>query len=330
MRRVSLADVAKAAGVAKATASRALSAEQHDVGAATRARIQEVAADLGYRPNRAAQSLRTGRRQLLGAVVPTGTAGWEPILRGAAEQARKRGYHLVLHTVGAGFDGRQLAADLTGLTIDGVLLIGLERSVPAPSREDGQPLPTVLVDEELTHADGTIVRTALWTAGRTAARRLLDEGRTAPAVLIPPGHSASTAALTQGFRDTCAEAGHPVPDRRVRELDPAETVDLRSFLRPVDGLFACTGPLAVTALRALHGMDVAVPRDASVIAYGDGDLLRHAEPPITVLRLPHELLGARAADVLVDTIEQVIAPPVMVELAAELVVRGSSAPYPVP
>jgi DNA-binding LacI/PurR family transcriptional regulator len=44
------------------------------------------------------------------------------------------------------------------------------------------------------------------------------------------------------------------------------------------------------------------------------------------LRLPHELLGARAVDVLVDTIEQVIAPPVMVELAAELVVRGSTAP----
>jgi LacI family transcriptional regulator len=326
MRRVSLADVAKAAGVAKATASRALSTEQHDVGAATRARIQEVAADLGYRPNRAAQSLRTGRRQLLGAVVPTGAAGWEPILRGAAEQARKRGYHLILHTVGPDFDGRRLAGDLTGLTIDGVLLIGLERSVPAPSHEDGHPLPAVLVDEELTHADGTIVRTALWTAGRTAARRLLDEGRTALAVLVPPERTASTAALTQGFRDTCAEAGQPIPDDRVLTLDPAETVDLRSFLRPVDGLFAGTGPLAVTALRALRRMKASVPRDVSVIAYGDGDLLRHAEPPVTVLRLPHELLGARAVDVLVDTIEQVIAPPVMVELAAELVVRGSTAP----
>ncbi|WP_328603478.1 LacI family transcriptional regulator [Amycolatopsis sp. NBC_00345] len=326
MRRVSLADVAKAAGVAKATASRALSAQQHDVGAATRARIQEVAADLGYRPNRAAQSLRTGRRQLLGAVVPAGATGWEPVLRGAAEQARKRGYHLVLHTVGTGFDATRLAADLTELTIDGVLLIGLGRALPAPSREDGQPLSTVLVDEELTHADGTIVRTALWNAGRTAARHLLDEGRTAPAVLAPLESTESTTALTQGFRDTCAEAGHPVPDDRILGIDPAATGGLESFLRPVDGLFACTGLLAVTALRTLRRMDVAVPRSASVIAYGDGDLLRHADPPLTVLRLPHETLGARAADVLVDTIEQVIAPPVMVELAAELVVRGSSAP----
>jgi LacI family transcriptional regulator len=96
MRRILLADVAKAAGVGKATASRALSSRNREVGAATWARILEVAADMGYQPNKAARSLRTGRLGMLAVSVPNGGDNWAPVLSGATEQARRRGYHLVL------------------------------------------------------------------------------------------------------------------------------------------------------------------------------------------------------------------------------------------
>ena len=83
VKRVSLSDVARAAGVGKATASRALSGRE-EVGAATRARIRDIAADMGYQPHRVAQSLRTGHFGVLAiSICPSDTRTGE-LLRVAA------------------------------------------------------------------------------------------------------------------------------------------------------------------------------------------------------------------------------------------------------
>ncbi|MBB4686725.1 LacI family DNA-binding transcriptional regulator [Amycolatopsis jiangsuensis] len=317
MRRVSLADVAKAAGVAKATASRALSSRQQDVGEATRARILEVAADLGYQPNRAAQSLRTGRLRLLAAAVPGDASGWEPILAGAAAQARRRGYHLVLHYLDPARDGDQ---PVDGLSVDGLLLISPGRTLPPVIGEDGVPLPTAVVDDNLEHGDGALLRTALWQAGRAAGRHLADQGRTRLAVLAE-----SSGPVVDGFLAACSAARLPVPEVHIAApaeaaVEPVVTEVL------VDGFFATSPALAAHSVVGFRRGGLTVPEDVSLVAFGDGELARHFDPPLTVVRPPWAALGARAVDLLVDAVEDAAAVPAGLELVAELVVRGSSVP----
>lgn len=92
-RRTSLTDVARAAGVGLATASRALTGNA-EVGAATRARILQTAAEMGYQPSTTAQALRTGRTRLIELAV---TSSWrESVLRVLFEACEERGYHLLL------------------------------------------------------------------------------------------------------------------------------------------------------------------------------------------------------------------------------------------
>jgi DNA-binding LacI/PurR family transcriptional regulator len=133
VKRVSLSDVARAAGVGKATASRALSGRE-EVGAATRARIRDIAADMGYQPHRVAQSLRTGRFGVLAiSICPSDTRTGE-LLRVAALRSAELGYQLLVDVRASGDEAVALAR-FAGLAVDGVLVVG------AAVRPDGQTLP---------------------------------------------------------------------------------------------------------------------------------------------------------------------------------------------
>lgn len=119
MKRVSLADVARAAGVGMATASRALSGRE-DVGEATRARIQEVASSMGYQPHRGAQALRTGRFGVIAISLPLAAPESAELLRGAATAAADRGYQLLVDAADApGASAERFAS----MAVDGVVFV---------------------------------------------------------------------------------------------------------------------------------------------------------------------------------------------------------------
>jgi DNA-binding LacI/PurR family transcriptional regulator len=137
VKRVSLSDVARAAGVGKATASRALSGRE-EVGAATRARIRDIAADMGYQPHRAAQSLRTGRFGVLALSICPSDSDAGELLRVAAMRSAEWGYQLLID-VRASRDEAVPLARFAGLAVDGVVVVGAEL------RLDGATLPHTVV-----------------------------------------------------------------------------------------------------------------------------------------------------------------------------------------
>lgn len=123
VKRVSLSDVARAAGVAKATASRALSGRE-DVGAATRARILDIAADMGYQPHRGAQALRTGRFGVIAVSVPLGDDRAGGLLQAAAVRAADNGYQLLVDTERGDRTAPVRVERFDGMSVDGVLVLG--------------------------------------------------------------------------------------------------------------------------------------------------------------------------------------------------------------
>lgn len=144
MKRVSLSDVARAAGVGKATVSRALSGHD-EVGAATRARVLDIAADMGYTPHAAARTLRTGRAQVLAVSLDVRRPGGHPedlaatLLLALARAGDRLGYRVLVDLREAEGTGDPWG-HLDGLAVDGVLVVGPE--VPAP-RPGGVPVAVV-------------------------------------------------------------------------------------------------------------------------------------------------------------------------------------------
>lgn len=123
VKRVSLSDVARAAGVAKATASRALSGRE-DVGAATRARILDIAADMGYQPHRGAQALRTGRFGVIAVSVPLMDPRAGALIQAAAVRAADSGYQLLVDTERGDPSVPVRLERFDGMSVDGVLVLG--------------------------------------------------------------------------------------------------------------------------------------------------------------------------------------------------------------
>jgi len=159
-RRTSLTDVARAAGVGLATASRALTGND-EVGAATRARILQTAAEMGYQPSSTAQALRTGRTRLIELAV---TSSWhESVLQALFEACEDSGYHLLLTRIpDAG------SALRPGPAVDARILLDPPDLDSAPGESD-VPVMTFrtagLSDVELVEASRSLVHDLLSRIG---------------------------------------------------------------------------------------------------------------------------------------------------------------------
>ncbi|MEZ0447091.1 LacI family DNA-binding transcriptional regulator [Cellulomonas sp. ICMP 17802] len=303
---VTLRDVARAAGVSPATASRALSAPDL-VAPARREHVQQIARELGYRPNRAARELITGRTGNLCLVVPDlENPFFAAVAKGVQARARALGFALL---VADAEEDPRLEAELVGhlgAQVDGVVLCSprmseaeldrlrrdvLDRGVPlllVNRLHDG--LPSVVID----NADGV----------RQAVRHLHALGHRRIGFAGGPAGSWSDAQRRRGVE----HASHG--------LRSVEMVDLGHFPPVFAGgvaagdLVAASGVTAVLAhndllalgiLSRLRARGIRVPEEVSVVGYDDIPAATLVSPALTTVTVPLGRLGRAAVDLLVET-----------------------------
>lgn len=317
-----LEDVAREAGVSIASASYALSGGK-PVSAALRRRVEQAAERVGYVPHRQARTLRTGRSQTLGVVLPDLVNPFFTALLQAIERAaRDAGYGTLV--AGGGGDGASESDALALLAahrVDGLVWVpaGTPRAVPA--------IPTVTVDRAAPDCDG--VSADHVEAGRLVARHLRDAGRRRPAVLHGPSDVPTARARAEGFRGAWAGAvafeaevpfDHRIPASVVRELADAEA--------DFDAVACANDAVALGVLRALQRSGRRVPEQVAVVGVDDIAFAELAEPPLTTVRQPVDALGAEAVRLLTDRLAGSGGPPRTVTLPVRLVVRSSSPAAP--
>lgn len=320
-RRVTLADVAKAADVSPTTASLVLSGRGRElrISQDVEQRVLEAAQGLQYRPNIVSRGLRTGTTRTIGFVsdtVATSRLAGD-MIKGALEAARERGVMLFIgETEGDAGLERDLLQTMHDRQVDGIILatmftrkIRLPRALthgPAvllnalPVRPS--PLPSVLPDEI--------------EAGRAAARVLLDAGHRDGIHLIgagpgmrnvPPGTVAGVERLA-GIREALREAGVKIAGGWVcSDWQPdhglAATRTLLETERP-HALVCFNDRLALGAYQALHDAGLRVPADVSVVSFDDHPIASWIHPKLTTVALPHYELGRKAVDVLFSEIDR--------------------------
>lgn len=322
--RVTLVDVARAAGVSASTVSRVLHG-----GAGVRdevaTRVRETAEDLGYSVNRQARSLRRGRDEAIGLAVEDFTIPFFGRIVSVVEQAaHERGYGVIISCAGSGRSEEEAVAPLLSRSVAGLVVATGTAGAPQGFLERvAHDLPVVQVDAAGPSAVSDAVGIDNELAGRQLTEHVLRHGHER-VLFVGSGPAASTVVLRmEGYRAAMAAAGLEPQDAWLGYV-PTETSE-----RAVAALAAAHDVTAVISgvARTTMGVLSAVRgsgRDLAVAAVDDLAGLDAFDPGVTVLEQDVEAIGTSAADLLFDRIGGHDGAPRHVLADLRLIERGSA------
>lgn len=342
-KRPTIADVARLAGVHKATASRALNPEADArVSAATVRRVRTAAQELGFTPNTAARSLRTNRSFTVGVLIPDLTNPlFPPMARGIEEVLTRRGYTALLaNTDNDQAKERTRFEALRGRQVDGFIIATAQREHALLAEAQAQGVPAVLLSRGTDPPLFPLVAADDATGTGLAVRHLLELGHRSLAHLAGPQTLSTGAIRTRAFQHAVQAAGIAA-DRAPVLVSEAYSVRAgeqaaRELLDRHPGTTAIVAGNDLIALGALHVLrerGLRCPQDVSLVGYNDMQFADEFQPPLTTVHVPHLELGAEAARLLLEQLErpdgragaQVAAAAKTVLLPVRLVVRDSTA-----
>lgn len=344
-RRPTMTDVARRAGVSRATVSFVVNdTPGQSIGVQTRRRVLDAVQALSYRPNRAAQGLRTHRSATIGFIThetPERSFA-DPAITGAHDVADQYGSRLLLVTTGRSPDRLQAALDdLVDRQVDAIIVATSgTRAIALPDAARRQP--TVLVncfEGEAGRPSAPTLPTRLTTllpdeqaGGHAAARLALAAGHRDFAFLAGQADSWATVERVAGYRRALTAAGVD-PRRQVLvhgrfEIDAGHDLagDLIATGKLPTVILCGNDRMAVGVLLALAQAGIRVPDDVSVVGYDDQfGLASSVRPALTTVRLPYVEMGRAAVEHLLHP-SQVSDPPGPWWMPCPPVVRDSLAP----
>jgi len=334
-RPATLRDVAAAARVHPATASRALNPETRIlVSEDTARRVTEVAARLGYRPNPVARSLRTRRSHTVGVLIPDlNNPLFPPIVRGLEDKLAAAGYVALLGNTDADASReRTLFEQMRARHVDGFVLATATLHGQLLADAAAADVPVVLMNRLAPDYSFPSVSVDNEQGARMAVTHLARLGHTRIAHVAGPQEASTGMSRLRGFRDGMATHGLTV-DEDLIAYATRYTVEegarcCRELLaRPGDftAVAAANDMLAVGCYSALDERSLQCPEDISVIGFNDMPFIDRLRPPLTTVRFPHYQLGTEAAQLLLERISGREGPVKILYLAPELVIRGSTA-----
>lgn len=330
-----LRDVADAAGVHPATASRALNPKTRRlVNVDTARRVLKAAERLGYQPNPIARSLKTARSSTIGLVLPDLTNPlFPPIVRGVDDVLGPGGYSaLIVNTDNDPAREESLVASLRSRHVEGLIVATARLEHPLLDALREQKVPMVLVNRRTHDQDIPFITADDSTGVSLAVRHLADLGHRRIAHLAGPQDTSTGVVRANAFHTAVRELGLADDPDLIVECDYwIEDDGARAMRRLLDSGTEFTAVVAGNDLIALGCYDVfrerglSCPEDVSVVGFNDMPFLDKLRPPLTSVAVPHHQIGVEAARMLLESIAEPDRPTRSVLLPVSLVVRGSTA-----
>lgn len=317
MVRVTIRDVARAAGVSQATISLVLN-DAPGVSTATRERVRGIMKELQYRPDALARSFSSRKAKAVALVLPAlrdslGDPYYTLLLAGVLEAVRDRGFKLILEVADDRFTEQKLWRDLyEGKRVDGLLIATPKMDQDYLREVSERKCPTLLLNGErpdLPQLD--YVGFDDYRCGMDAARYLIGLGHRRIAHIAGPANQASALRRREGFKDALAAAHLPLPGRSLTEgdytIESGRAAMRRILIRPgrerPTALFCANDAMAIGAMLEAHAHGIRIPDALSVIGVDDSGAAERADPPLTTLRQDVFLLGFEAAERFIHKLE---------------------------
>jgi LacI family transcriptional regulator len=328
LRRATLKDVARQAGVSQSTTSRALSGEGY-VAAAVRERVLAAAEELGYVPHAMARSLRKQVSRAIGVLVSDlRNPFYADLAAGVAARARTHGYTMMLvDDQGSPEDELAAAQAFVATRSAGVIVTPLSGGVSEYLMR--QYIPVVEVDRQFGACDAVVIDNA--SIARRVTDHLIALGHRRIALVIDETNWTTGSDRVAGYTKALAEAG--IDDDGALlvstgwDADDARkaTIDILARRDRPTAIFAANNLLAEGVWRAAADLGLRVPDDLSVVSFDDAQWMSMVAPGITAVAQDAVALGEAAVERLLARIESPDAERTTVVLDARILPRGSTA-----
>lgn len=328
-------EVADRAGVAVGTVSHVITGSV-PVSDSLRRKVQAAIRELDYHPNHVARSLKTSRTRTLGIIVPDMTISFYPqIIRGAESAAQERGYTLIaVNSDESAARQKDLLSLLRSQRVEGILLVMASTQTPVTqmSRMTDAGIPMVCVDRIPDRVPVDSISVEDVSAAEMAVNHLLSNGHRRIAIVTGPQSLKNERQRLLGYQQALQRAGVPA-NEDLQWIGNLNTADVSAMCRErlqdparwPDAILATNGPTGLGVLRAMHDCGIKTPRDIGFVTFDELTVDDLFEPAVTTVVQPAYEIGFRAAEVLLQKLENGKSKEIRtVRLPAALKVRDSS------
>lgn len=335
--RVTMNEIARAAGVSRSTVSFVLNhVPGMRISLETQQRVLEVARQLNYVPDLVATRLAGGNIGTIALVMRRSQHQviadrfLAQILLGISAAVKEEDFHLLVEPLDPDDPAATYGNLVRSRRADGLIVWGPRTDDQELAQLHSEGFPIVVIGR-LPESDIPSISVDNISGARMAVGHLISLGhrRIACITEAPPDYRSSSDRLA-GYRSALEEAGIPFDVALVRHADftdeggdQAMTELLAQEPRPT-AVFAGSDVIALGALSAIHATQaIRVPDDIALVGFGDIPLVRHVVPPLTTMHVPAHELGFGAGEMLIRLITQEDAIIESVIMQADLVIRGS-------
>jgi len=328
-------DVARLAKVSIATVSAVINGKK-GVSAKLTTQVKEAMAALDYHPDFVARSLKVGRTNVIGMIVPDVTNQfYTEVMLGVEDEARANGFSITLCNTNEDIDQEQkLLGMLFSQRVDGVLLASAAPSA-AYDRLIRRRFPIVFVDRIPPECEESGVTTDNIKAAYEAAKHLISLGHKKIALITGKLRLSTGADRIEGFRKAMQEAHLPVLDEYLQRGDFSLESGYQSGLKlmtlpdPPTAIFSSNNKMTLGLMRSLAELGIACPEEVSVVSFDDFEWAANFSPRLTSIAQPTFEIGKQAMKMLLRIIQsskdEVKRKEDILVLPAKLHIRDSTA-----
>lgn len=335
-RRITSQDVANLAGVSRTTVSFVLNnVEGFQISPETRQKVLEAAAQLGYVPDSAAQTLASRRARAIGLVMTrsphhiASDSFLPQIISGLLKVTKTQNLRLMIEQVDAAHQSQAYLELARAKRIDGMILLTPRMDDEALVALENAEIPAVLMGH-LPNSNLYSVDVDNRAAAEQAVRHLISLGhRRIACITNAPASYTAAPQRVQGYLDALTAAGIPHDPALIRyaDFDPESGYDrMKSLLQsgaPFTAVFVASDNVAIGAKSAIREAGLRVPDDISMMGFDDIPWSRYSDPPLNTVHLPAEALAQQACVMLLDLIQGQTPPVKHLNLETRLIVRKS-------
>ena len=332
---VTLSNVARKSGYSVTTVSRALNGHS-DVNVETRQKIEQVARELHYYPNRVAQQLVTKKANVIGLYSLDRETFQNQfialMISGMMDEATRHNFNLLLFATQRLHTAQDLVSQCIHRGLGGAVISGLRIDEPLLDDLVAMDFPTVLIDVPIEGPRATYVSVDNVLGASQAIDHLADLGHRSIGFINGHGAAWVSQQRYEGYQKGMQQNGLTPKSSYVFEGDFSKESGRRGAERllranpEITAIFAASDLMAAGVLEQLQLMELDVPAQVSVVGFDDQDLSTHVTPALTTIRQDMYTFGRVAAQELIAMASDEDYVPQHVNLPSVLVPRASSGP----
>lgn len=330
---ITIADVAKRAGVSKTTISRYLNGKFEFMSAESQQRIKDIIEELNFRPNNLARSLKSSKSHLIGVLIADISNPFSSVLvKGITDYCKQCGYNVVVaNTDNDSEKEREYILSMIDQRVEG-LIINVSGDNNEFLRDIAENhVPIVLADRPIFPTMFDTVKTNDYQATIDAITYLAEEGFTKVGYFTEPINNIGTRMIRQqAYKEAC----------QILQLEPQEYVidskdesgiqnQVQQFLAQNQGqtnaIFTANGVTMISVLGAMHRLGLTIPQDIAICGFDNWPWMELIGPGITVVSQPFYDVGVECVKRMMFRLEENSkSSPEVIELESQFIIRGST------